>query len=145
MGSRRGLGGRCPSATFPPRHRFKGVSETMCGIAGFFGSGSVDIDAMLRALRHRGPDDSGGFVVPGGLIFASELKALLASGRVAPIIDPMVLQDYLAFGSIGGPRTMLAGVQALPPAHLMIVESGATRVSRYWSLGSDRISGVRSL
>ena len=50
----------------------------MCGIAGFFGNGSIDIDAMLRALRHRGPDDSGQFAIPG---------AVLGMTRLA-IIDP---------------------------------------------------------
>src|ERR1700731_1017237 len=78
MGARPGHVDRYSSATCRPRDRSKGVSETMCGIAGFFGNGSTDLDALLRALRHRGPDDSGQFAVPG---------AVLGMTRLA-IIDP---------------------------------------------------------
>ena len=45
------------------------------------------------------------------LIFASELKALLASGLIQPDIDLISLRLLLTFGSIYQPRTMLRGVQ----------------------------------
>ena len=68
----------------------------------------------------------------GRLVFASELKALLASGLVAPEIDPVALRLLLTYGSVYQPRTMLAGVKMLLPAHRLIVDRGGERLERYW-------------
>src|SRR5919205_33638 len=73
----------------------------------------------------------------GGLVFASELKALLASGLVAREVDPEALRLLLTFGCVAQPRTLVAGVRMLPPAHRMIVERGRERVERYWALARD--------
>tara|TARA_R110001583_G_scaffold178083_2_gene333787 strand:+ start:12465 stop:14381 length:1917 start_codon:yes stop_codon:yes gene_type:complete len=77
-------------------------------------------------------------------LFASELKALLASGLVAREIDPIAVRELLMVGSVYQPRTMLAGVKALPPAHRMIVDARGVRVQRYWSLARDRVAGLRN-
>jgi asparagine synthase (glutamine-hydrolysing) len=82
--------------------------------------------------------------VEGRLVFASELKALLASGFVAPRIDPTALRTLLTFGSVLQPRTMLTGVRALPPGHRLVADRGGVRVERYWSLGIDRIASLRA-
>lgn len=76
--------------------------------------------------------------VGGRFVFASELKALLASGLIVPEIDPVALRLLLTFGSVYQPRTMLQGVNMLLPAHRMIIEQGHERVERYWSLGVNR-------
>lgn len=77
------------------------------------------------------------------LVFASEIKALLASGLVEPEIDPVSLRLLLTYGSVYQPRTILRGVQMLLPAHRMIVEAGRERIERYWSLDIDRSTGLR--
>ncbi|MBN1450061.1 MAG: asparagine synthase (glutamine-hydrolyzing) [Anaerolineales bacterium] len=77
------------------------------------------------------------------LMFASELKALLASGQVKREIDPIALRQLLTFGSVYQPRTMLQGVRMLLPAHRMIVEGGAERIERYWSLDGNRWPDLR--
>ena len=82
--------------------------------------------------------------VGGRLVFASELKALLASGFVPPTIDPVALRTLLTYGSTLQPRTMLTGVRALPPGHRAIVERGRLRIERYWSLGLDRRPELRN-
>jgi asparagine synthase (glutamine-hydrolysing) len=79
------------------------------------------------------------------LIFASEIKALLATGLVSREIDPIALQQLLATGSVYQPRTMLQAVQMLPPAHRIILENGQERIERYWSLGVNRQQHLRSL
>ena len=76
--------------------------------------------------------------VGGRLLFASELKALLASGLVAPRIDATALRTLLTYGSVLQPRTIIAGVKALLPAHRLVVERGTARVERYWSLDINR-------
>lgn len=79
------------------------------------------------------------------LIFASEIKALLASGLVAPEVDPVALRLLLTHGAIVQPRTILRSVQMLLPAHRLVVEAGREeRVERYWSLGVDRRPGLRA-
>src|SRR5574341_1125677 len=80
----------------------------------------------------------------GTLLFASELKALLASGLVSREIDPVALRLLLTYGSVYQPRTILKDVKALLPAHRMIIENGQKRIERYWSLGTDRYSELRN-
>lgn len=80
----------------------------------------------------------------GRLVFASEMKALLASGLVAPEIDPVSLRLLLTYGSIYQPHTIIRGVHMLLPAHRLIVENGRERIERYWSLGLDRDASLRA-
>ena len=81
--------------------------------------------------------------VGGRVVFASETKALLASGLIKPEIDPVALRMLLAYGSVYQPRTILRGVSMLLPAHRMIIERGKERIERYWSLGIDRRPALR--
>ncbi len=53
----------------------------------------------------------------GRLIFASEVKGLLASGLVEPRISPQALRVYLQLGHVPPPWTMIDGVEPLPPGH----------------------------
>lgn len=66
--------------------------------------------------------------------FASELKALLATGHVARTIDPDALPEYLATGSVFQPRTIVKGVRALPPGHWMEVTENGRHLVRYWNI-----------
>lgn len=70
---------------------------------------------------------------PGGLVFASELKALLASRLVEPVIEPRGVLDLLATGSICQPQTMVRGVRSLEPGTCMVLGANTGRKSvRYW-------------
>lgn len=83
--------------------------------------------------------------IGGGLVFASEIKGLLASSLVEKTLDPESLRLLLTFGSIFQPHTILKNVKMLMPAHRMLVEDGKIRIERYWSLGIDRVPGLRGL
>ena len=79
------------------------------------------------------------------LVFASEIKALLASRLIAPEVDPVALRLMLTFGSISQPRTILRDVRMLLPAHRLVLEAGREeRLERYWSLGLDRRADLRT-
>jgi asparagine synthase (glutamine-hydrolysing) len=70
-----------------------------------------------------------------GFVFASEVRALLASGEVAKQISPDALTSYLLFGSISEPVTMIEGVFSLPPGHRMLLyvpERRSTPRARPW-------------
>ncbi len=82
--------------------------------------------------------------INGALLFSSELKALLASGRVPVEIDADGMRELLTFGSIPQPATAIRSVRMLPAAHRMIVERTGTRLERYWRLGAGRGPGVEA-
>lgn len=66
-----------------------------------------------------------------GLLFASEVKALHASG-VKPAWDE---EGFLQiFGGAGNPRgrTLFRDVKSLPPAHYLIAKSGTVSTHQYW-------------
>jgi asparagine synthase (glutamine-hydrolysing) len=58
---------------------------------------------------------------PDGFAFASEVRALLASGLAAKQISQDALTAYLLFGSVSEPVTLLEGVFSLPPGHRMLL------------------------
>ena len=70
---------------------------------------------------------------PEGLYFGSEAKAVLASGAVPVVLDPAAMHELFTFGFPLAPRTMTAAVRRLPPAHLLVYESGRSTLQRYWS------------
>lgn len=72
------------------------------------------------------------------LVFASELKALLASGLVPRVFNRSILPILLVKGSIPQPETAVEGVQQLLPAHRMIFQEGICRVERYWDFSRTR-------
>lgn len=77
------------------------------------------------------------------VVFASEIKALLASSLIARELDPEALRLLLTFGSVYQPHTMLRDVKMLLPAHRLVIEDGRTRIERYWSLEKDRQPELR--
>lgn len=81
----------------------------------------------------------------GAFVFASELKALLASNMVERRVDTHSLRQLLSLGSVYQPATLVESVLALPPAHIMRVDRGGVSIQRYWSYGLDRVTGLRQL
>jgi asparagine synthase (glutamine-hydrolysing) len=67
------------------------------------------------------------------VVFASELKSLLASGLIAPSLNYEAIASFLAFGFFPAPFTPLAGVEKLLPGHRLMVGEGRCDVERYWS------------
>ncbi len=70
-----------------------------------------------------------------GVIFASELNALLASGAVPREIDPTSAGEYLAWFSVPAPRTIYRGIANLPPGHSLAVDRNArVKTGPWWQL-----------
>ncbi len=70
-----------------------------------------------------------------GLLFGSEIKALLSRG-ISRAVDPQAVCDFLAAGYVAGRRTFFRGVSKLPPAHMLVFEGGHINVRRYWQAGA---------
>ncbi|MBB5642772.1 asparagine synthase (glutamine-hydrolyzing) [Cryobacterium roopkundense] len=67
------------------------------------------------------------------LLFASEIKALLAALPTAPGVDLLSLDAYLAARSVPSPSTLFEGVSKLPPAHRAeLTSTGTLTIIRYW-------------
>ena len=73
--------------------------------------------------------------LPGGLAFASELKALLA---FAPLrqrrLDPAAVHAFLHLGYIPHPYSIYQGIRTLPPGHVLRFRAGKASLESYWSL-----------
>ncbi|MBN1546058.1 MAG: asparagine synthase (glutamine-hydrolyzing) [Syntrophaceae bacterium] len=67
-------------------------------------------------------------------VFASEVKALLASGAVGRSIDPKALNDFLAFGYLPNPETLLKSIRQVRPGHFVVFQNEILTESEYWSL-----------
>jgi asparagine synthase (glutamine-hydrolysing) len=67
------------------------------------------------------------------VVFASELKSLLASGLVGTALDYEAIDAFLTLGFFPGPSTPLAAVRKLMPGHRLVVEDGTVRGERYWA------------
>jgi len=70
----------------------------------------------------------------GQLVFASEHKALVASGLVPRQLDPAGLRAFLQLGHIPPPWSAISGVTPLEPGHIGVWKDGAWRTEAYWSL-----------
>jgi asparagine synthase (glutamine-hydrolysing) len=72
-----------------------------------------------------------------GLSFGSEMSCLLAAGGVDEGIDGIALHEYLSWGAVPAPRTLLRGVRRLEPGHSLLWKDGRVSKRRYWHPVSD--------
>lgn len=71
-----------------------------------------------------------------GFAFASELRAILASGIAERTLSSDALTSYLLFGSVSEPVTLVDGVFSIPPGYAMLLHipdrRRTTRVRPWW-------------
>ena len=73
-------------------------------------------------------------VTSDALLFASEIKALFATGLLPRRIDPLAMDQSFTFWTTLSGRTAFEGVQELPPGHYLTVADGAVTRYRYWDI-----------
>lgn len=79
------------------------------------------------------------------LVFASEVRALLASDLVPRKLDQEALQEYLQYYSVNSPRTLIQGVAMLKAGHWGRWKDGTWTTQKYWSLADiEQYSGSAS-
>ncbi|MET0424622.1 MAG: asparagine synthase (glutamine-hydrolyzing) [Actinoplanes sp.] len=71
--------------------------------------------------------------VDGGLMFASEPKSLLASGKVRPAVDTEGLRELFSTAKTPG-RTVFRGMRELRAGHVLVFGRDGVREHRYWSI-----------
>ena len=67
-----------------------------------------------------------------GVLFASEVKALLASGAVAAALDPDALDETFTFWAPLAPRTMFRGVSQICPGEMVVIQGTRLERRTYW-------------
>jgi asparagine synthase (glutamine-hydrolysing) len=71
-------------------------------------------------------------------LFASEVRALLASGHVRGHLSAEAVPSYLLFGSVGEPLSLVEGVLSIPPGHTLTIpvdnKEFTPRPVRYWKI-----------
>src|SRR5262249_14924479 len=85
----------------------------------------------------------------GGIVFASELKALLGFPGFQPSLDRRAIGQFLEFGyTFEEDRTILNGVHKLPPGHFLRMRANEQpKLERYFrpEVASDRIANPRDV
>ena len=70
--------------------------------------------------------------LPGGFLFASELKTLVLCSDLPRDIDPVAVADHMGYAWSAGGNTMLKSVRKLRPGTTLTVDAGGVRARRYY-------------
>jgi len=81
---------------------------------------------------------------PGSFIFASEVKAILASGLVERALDSESLNQFLTFLWAPDPKTLFRGIKTVPPAHVLTFHDDQIKLNEWWDVSFDEIEEGRS-
>ena len=68
----------------------------------------------------------------GGVMYASEIKSMLAHPDFVREFNEAALDHYLSYQYVVPTETFFKGVYCLPPAHCMWVRDGEITIRRYW-------------
>ncbi len=79
------------------------------------------------------------------LVFASEIKAILADPSVHREIAPEMIDRFLTFLYLPGTDTLLKGIQKLAPGHYLLIQDGKPVIGQYWDLHFSEPAQRRSL
>jgi asparagine synthase (glutamine-hydrolysing) len=74
-------------------------------------------------------------VTPTALVFASEPKAILATGLVERTADGEALAGYLRTGCVATPQSAFRGIRKLVPGTRLVFEGDLALVEPFWELG----------
>ena len=70
----------------------------------------------------------------GEFIFASEIKAILASDLIKPEINQEALFHFLQYGYVSAYQSIYSNIFTLPPAHFLLFKDGKIHQERYYSI-----------
>ncbi|HET6512375.1 MAG TPA: asparagine synthase (glutamine-hydrolyzing) [Candidatus Kapabacteria bacterium] len=115
--------------------RDKGLS-ILSELRGFFAFASWDEEKkeLLIARDAIGKKPLYYSVANGRLIFASELRPIVASGIVPFKINTEALDLYLTYYSVPTPHSIVENVKTLQPGHSITVKSGELSLNEWWRL-----------
>jgi asparagine synthase (glutamine-hydrolysing) len=123
--------------------RFRSGSDTEVILAGWLARGP-DFVRLLRgmfAFAMWDAEKERGYLVrdtfgikplyiaerDGDVLFASEVRALLATGRIPRVLSPDAVNSYLSTGSVAEPLTIIEGIRAIPAGSVVELEHSSAR------------------
>jgi len=68
------------------------------------------------------------------ICFGSEVKVILEHPATRRELDAQALDDYLSLNYVPGPRTLVKGIEKVPPGHWLEWKGGKARLEQYWDL-----------
>ena len=74
------------------------------------------------------------------VLFASEIKSILASGLVRAEADETALPELLGTRYLSGSGTLFKGIHRLLPGHTLVFEDGRITTRQYWDVPAGRSS-----
>ncbi|HEX9264762.1 MAG TPA: asparagine synthase (glutamine-hydrolyzing) [Candidatus Binatia bacterium] len=81
----------------------------------------------------------------GGIIFGSEIKALLKHPKVVREIDLGSLNKYLSYEYVPAPGTIFKSIRKVRPGYFLLYKNGELRTERYWDIPlSDHPIGYKT-
>ena len=86
---------------------------------------------------HKGVQD-------GALVFASEIKSILASGLIKAEVDRDSLHQFLTFLWVPDPNTLFRAIKTVPPGHFVKLRDNELIVREWWDISFDTIEEGRS-
>ena len=69
-----------------------------------------------------------------GIVFGSEIKAILADPLIKKQINPIAIDRFLTYGYLPGIETLFDGILKVAPGHFLIVQDGRVSIRQYWDL-----------
>jgi asparagine synthase (glutamine-hydrolysing) len=136
-----------------PQYNYQGNSDTETLLAAYQKEGTTMLNKLngmfafaiwdalnkrlLIARDHLGIKPLYYFVNKDYLIFASEIRALLASDLMPKKLNKNTLSAYLKYQTVYAPDTLVEGISMLMPGHFMDVKNGIIKIDSYWSLEEE--------
>ena len=80
----------------------------------------------------------------GSFIFASEIKAILATGLIERALDAESLHQFLTFLWAPDPNTLFQGIKTVPPAHVLRFHEDEISSNQWWDVSFDEIEEGRN-
>jgi asparagine synthase (glutamine-hydrolysing) len=132
-----------------PQYNYRGNSDTETLLAVYQKDGSEMLNQLngmfafaiwdnvkkrlLIARDHLGIKPLYYAIKDGLLIFASEIRALLASDLIPKQLNKNTLGAYLRYQTVYAPETLVEGVSMLMPGHFIEIQEGKIKTAAFWT------------
>lgn len=81
--------------------------------------------------------------VSHSFIFASEVKAILATGLLRAELDPQALHEFLTFLWTPDPNTLFANVKTVPPGHVLKFKDDRLELKQWWDVSFEDVDETK--
>src|SRR3954447_16640386 len=107
----------------------------LADVSGAFAVAWLDEDGAVHLARDAAGERSLFYLRDGErFIFASTVRALVASGAAAATVDASALPAYLTYGYVPGRQTLVEGVREVLPGEHVAFAGGRVTTHRFWAL-----------